>query len=296
MNGSSPLKDEEIQPDAEYRRNPPTNTGDEPYDPYHPGPWADPYYEPPSVGDPPVSPNENDPPTPGNPGGPPSTPFGGGTTPQTPQGGSGRPRFLTDVHTNVDTTDVSGTQASSDVTSTADNTGSAGITSAAGSTGGAGIDQNGPEVTNPQTVPAALNDDGRNRILITINNHNEVGRVWNTQTCGCCGRESLSERPDDQVRAIITTSEDPRNTPKTPTARSCVSFALIPLLSELLHSAIALLLYYDEVREPDVGFLLLIGLAIALFTGYVPLSGMWASRRGWAAAIGAFMLYRLICL
>jgi hypothetical protein len=76
----------------------------------------------------------------------------------------------------------------------------------------------------------------------------------------------------------------------------CSTIALIPFLAELVHSAIALYIYYDKKdRKVDVEHMLIPSVLIGVLTGYVPLSGLWASRKGWAAMIGFLMTYRVLC-
>lgn len=80
----------------------------------------------------------------------------------------------------------------------------------------------------------------------------------------------------------------------------CVGLKAIATISEIIHNAIALYVYYEphwrnKSSDDVMGVLLAASFVIGVLTGYVPLSGIWATRTAWGAAIGVLMLYRLLC-
>jgi hypothetical protein len=80
----------------------------------------------------------------------------------------------------------------------------------------------------------------------------------------------------------------------------CVGLKAIATISEIIHNAIALYVYYEphwrnKSSDDVMGVLLAASFVIGVLTGYVPLSGIWATRTAWGAAIGVLMLHRLLC-
>jgi hypothetical protein len=80
----------------------------------------------------------------------------------------------------------------------------------------------------------------------------------------------------------------------------CVGLKAMATISEIIHNAIALYVYYEphwrnKSSDDVMGVLLAASFVIGVLTGYVPLSGIWATRTAWGAAIGVLMLHRLLC-
>lgn len=80
----------------------------------------------------------------------------------------------------------------------------------------------------------------------------------------------------------------------------CVGLKAMATIGEIIHNAIALYVYYEprwrnKSSDDVMGVLLAASFMIGVLTGYVPLSGVWATRTAWGAAIGVLMLHRLLC-
>jgi hypothetical protein len=99
-------------------------------------------------------------------------------------------------------------------------------------------------------------------------------------------RERKIEKPDD--------GDDIEGNSK------CVGLKAMATIGEIIHNAIALYVYYEprwrnKSSDDVMGVLLAASFMIGVLTGYVPLSGVWATRTAWGAAIGVLMLHRLLC-
>lgn len=100
------------------------------------------------------------------------------------------------------------------------------------------------------------------------------------------GRERNIEKPND--------GDDIEGNSK------CVGLKAMATIGEIIHNAIALYVYYEprwrnKSSDDVMGVLLAASFMIGVLTGYVPLSGVWATRTAWGAAIGVLMLHRLLC-
>jgi hypothetical protein len=105
----------------------------------------------------------------------------------------------------------------------------------------------------------------------------------------------------DQPGVGAPVSDPPTETGDVTCTSACVGLKLVPAMSEVLHNAVAMYIYYDREwrrrARPDDRLLFMLGVAliIGIATGYVPLSGLWASGLPWAASLGTIMAYRVLC-